>query len=132
MARLSARLRHLVAGEAAAAAIIPDPETDADGRLLSLLKEWRQQRMAAIKLEISRLQRQAARLEAMSAQFSCSRDVASGTTADSEGGTAVAAAEGTVGEAQTSDCVHDAIRKAEAFSHWLEDNGAEVSNVQCD
>lgn len=53
--RLGARLEMLRAGEAAAQATKPHEAADKDGRMLSLLLEWRQQRIAAIKAEIDRL-----------------------------------------------------------------------------
>lgn len=61
---LKARLQHLAAGEPAAAAVTPDVESDADGAFLTLLRQWRQQRRAAIEGEIARLQQQAVRLKA--------------------------------------------------------------------
>lgn len=84
--------------------------------------------MAAIKLEISRLQRQADRLEALSAQLSCGLAVETDTAADSEGDTVTTATAGTVVKAQASGCVQDTTKKAADFLHWLEDNGAEVGS----
>lgn len=60
--RLVALLDALRDGDAAAAAVQPDESIDRDGRFLDLLKEWRQQRKAAVVREIGRLYHEAGEL----------------------------------------------------------------------
>jgi len=60
--RLVALLDALHGGDAAAAAVHPDESVDRDGRFLALLKEWRQQRKAAVAREIRRLHEKAGEL----------------------------------------------------------------------
>jgi hypothetical protein len=52
--RLAKRLEELQAGEKAVASIKPHAD-DAGGRMLSMMLEWRQQRLRAIELEMQRL-----------------------------------------------------------------------------
>jgi hypothetical protein len=56
LARLRARLADVAAGDAAAAATVPDAAGDASGRLLRLLLTWRQQRKAGLQLQVARLE----------------------------------------------------------------------------
>ena len=55
LARLQARLYMLTADDAKVAAVQPDVIADPEGRTLSLLLEWRRQRLHAISAEIDRL-----------------------------------------------------------------------------
>lgn len=57
--RLASILNHLENGNAAAAAVQPDELADPGGRYLSMLNEWRRQRIAAVHAEIRRLYREA-------------------------------------------------------------------------
>lgn len=59
--RLASILSHLKnkTAAAAAAAVQPDEASDPGGAYLSLLKEWRRQRVAAIEREMGRLYREA-------------------------------------------------------------------------
>lgn len=54
--RLRDRLKRFTDAEPSLAAIQPDGESDLDGTLLSLMREWRGQRLAAIEFETQRLE----------------------------------------------------------------------------
>lgn len=54
--RLRDRLKRFTDAEPSLAAIQPDGESDPDGTLLSLMREWRGQRLAAIEFETQRLE----------------------------------------------------------------------------
>lgn len=60
--RLTAKLAMLKSADATIAAIKPDANLDPEGRRLSVMLQWRNQRIAAIEAEIPRLQQQAMRL----------------------------------------------------------------------
>lgn len=51
-ARLSARLAKFKAGSEAIAAIVPDAAADPDGRILGLMRTWREQRLFAIEVQM--------------------------------------------------------------------------------
>jgi hypothetical protein len=53
---LRARLQRFTDAEPSLAAIQPDSEADPAGTLLSMLREWRRQRLAAIEFEVQRLE----------------------------------------------------------------------------
>lgn len=54
-ARLSARLEKLQSGDKALRAIGPDPQADPSGKILALMRTWRQQRLDAIQLQLKSL-----------------------------------------------------------------------------
>lgn len=68
ISRLQASLANLTATAAAAASATAAPE-DEDGRLLSLLLMWRQQRRAALRKEVARLEQQLAHMQGSSKQL---------------------------------------------------------------
>lgn len=121
--RLSARLKMLHGGEAAVAAVKPDPAADPTGERLSAMLEWRRQRKAAISAEISRLERQLARLEAAQGLW--------GTAAGADGETSKNRGdlEG-VGQSSSGKGSQEGAEGLRAVSHelvqWLEGNGAQV------
>lgn len=110
ISRLTARLKTLQDGEAAVAAIKPDPALDPDGSRLATMLEWRQQRKAAIVREIPRLRRQAARFEQAQNAWGSSKVAAAPAAAASSAGGASGL------EAANSELLQ-----------WLEANGATVS-----
>lgn len=63
MQRLSHRLQTLQQEDDNIAAIQRDAEADPEGSFLSLLLEWRQQRLRAIELEVQRLMHQAVEMD---------------------------------------------------------------------
>jgi hypothetical protein len=56
IARLKERQQTLTAADEELAAIEAEPDSDPDGTLLSLMREWRRQRLAAVAFEIERLE----------------------------------------------------------------------------
>jgi uncharacterized small protein (DUF1192 family) len=97
--RLTARLKVLHDGDAAVSDIKPDKSDSSGYRLLNML-EWRRQRKSALAAEISRLEKQAARLAQAQAVWGSADVTQSGN-----------GLEAVNGELLT----------------WLEVNGAEVS-----
>lgn len=56
LARLRERLEHVKSGDVMAEAVVVDTASDPEGRMLSLLKEWRRQRLGALAAEVHRIE----------------------------------------------------------------------------
>jgi hypothetical protein len=102
--RLTARLEMLKSRDATIAAIKPDANLDPEGHRLSVMLQWRNQRVAAIEAEIPRLQQQALRLAKWDSVWRSDADAT-----DAQGAAA---------------SKFDSVNKE--LIRWLEDNGAQV------